>query len=292
MQQDKIINLLACPNCKTKILKKNEILICETCNLTFEIYNNIPIMLNKKQQIEIKANLENKSALEMIDDYESKGFYSFIKPKFKKIFTSSLHLNTDQPMKLMVTNKNKLILNIGSGTKKLGDNVLNIDIGIFPNVNVVGDGSIMPFQDNSFDGVLNIAVLEHVKNPKEVIKEMYRVLKKGGEIYVEIPFLQHYHGYPSDYQRYTLQGIENLFSDFKKIESGVCVGPSSALLAIFSEWVTLFSFTNNKYIYAILKAFALVIAFPIKYLDYILSKNPESHKIAFGLFFYGIKSDY
>lgn len=65
-----------------------------------------------------------------------------------------------------------------------------------------------PFDDNSFDYVICNAVLEHVKNDDFVLKEIYRVLKPGGTLYVSIPFMQPYHADPDDYRRYTAYGLE------------------------------------------------------------------------------------
>ena len=42
---------------------------------------------------------------------------------------------------------------------------------------------------------------------------MFRVLKPGGYIYSEVPFLQGFHADPDDYQRYTLQGLKILFNN-------------------------------------------------------------------------------
>ncbi|QQS39303.1 class I SAM-dependent methyltransferase [Candidatus Woesebacteria bacterium] len=41
------------------------------------------------------------------------------------------------------------------------------------------DAREMPFADNHFGTVLSVSVLEHIKNVEPVIKEIYRVLKKG-----------------------------------------------------------------------------------------------------------------
>jgi SAM-dependent methyltransferase len=68
----------------------------------------------------------------------------------------------------------------------------------------------MPLADNSFDAVLCIAVLEHVINPIECVAEIARVLKPGGCAVVSVPFLQPEHKVPTDYQRYTLDGLKNL----------------------------------------------------------------------------------
>lgn len=46
----------------------------------------------------------------------------------------------------------------------------------------VGNINEIPFEDASFDAVFSHNVLEHLSNPFEVLKEMYRVLKPNGVI--------------------------------------------------------------------------------------------------------------
>ena len=116
---------------------------------------------------------------------------------------------------------NKLILNIGAGYRKNSNryfslsNVINTEVFNYCTTDIVCDGDNLPFKDNSFDVVLSLAVLEHVKNPWIHANEMIRVLKPGGTVYAEVPFLQPYHGYPHHYYNMTTAGLQNLFD--KKI---------------------------------------------------------------------------
>ena len=48
----------------------------------------------------------------------------------------------------------------------------------------IGRGGDLPFANNSFDYVISLQVLEHVKDPRPLFEEMYRVLKPGGEAVV------------------------------------------------------------------------------------------------------------
>lgn len=50
-----------------------------------------------------------------------------------------------------------------------------------------GDASNLPFPDNSFDLVTCQTLLIHVKDPKKVLSEMYRVLKPGGAVLISEP---------------------------------------------------------------------------------------------------------
>lgn len=56
---------------------------------------------------------------------------------------------------------------------------------IFHQVNL-NDG-ILPFPDNYFDAIIYTHVIEHLQNPLIIGKEIGRILKGGGSIYVETP---------------------------------------------------------------------------------------------------------
>jgi len=208
--------------------------------------------------------------------------FDFLKPP-------SPSLNTSKRIKETIKElgPSKKILDLGSGNRRLAPWVKTLDIASGANVDIVASADNIPIQDNYFDAVICQAVLEHVKKPQKVVQEIKRVLKQGGLVYAEIPFLQGYHADPNDYQRYTLQGIEELFSGFKKIETGVCVGPTSALLWILRKYPgTLF---NNEFVSKLLDFIFGWLLFPIKYLDYFLTKKKKAHKLAAGLFFLGRK---
>lgn len=72
------------------------------------------------------------------------------------------------------------------------------------------DISRLPFKSNSFNIVLCTEVLEHVRDPYDVIREFFRVLKPGGILVATVPFAFPIHDY-MDYRRYTHLGISNLF---------------------------------------------------------------------------------
>lgn len=49
---------------------------------------------------------------------------------------------------------------------------------------LLAEGEQIPFPENHFDYIVSLQVLEHVKNPKTIIKEIYRVLKPGGQCFI------------------------------------------------------------------------------------------------------------
>lgn len=89
---------------------------------------------------------------------------------------------------------------------------------------IVGDIHKLPFADNSEDAIVCLAVLEHVEDPAQAARELYRVLKPGGYCLVYVPFLFYYHaevGYYKDYWRFTKDALELIFQPFsvKELES-------------------------------------------------------------------------
>lgn len=51
----------------------------------------------------------------------------------------------------------------------------------------VYDGKNIPFEDGKFDIITVNHVLEHVKDPDEILWDLKRVLKPNGHIYLEVP---------------------------------------------------------------------------------------------------------
>ena len=70
---------------------------------------------------------------------------------------------------------------------------------------VQADGCYLPFGDEIFDGVICAELLEHVRDPLVVLREVHRVLRPGATLLVTVPFMFPIHADPYDYGRYTDQ---------------------------------------------------------------------------------------
>ena len=118
--------------------------------------------------------------------------------------------------------KNSLILDLGGmkNNKRGQFNIesfpfiikyLNIDPKTKPDF--LDDAENIPVKNDYFDGIICSQLLEHVINPKKILKEAYRILKPSKPLLVTVPFLFRIHPDPNDYARYTDQYWEETFKE-------------------------------------------------------------------------------
>lgn len=118
------------------------------------------------------------------------------------------------------SNPELLYLDVGAGLRySVQPNVINAEIYPSISTDVLCVGEALPFEDALFDYVICAAVLEHTRRPWDVAREICRVTKPGGRIWIDYPFLQGVHGYPHHYFNATPQGAISLFEDYCAIES-------------------------------------------------------------------------
>jgi SAM-dependent methyltransferase len=193
-------------------------------------------------------------------------------------------------MILKHVNDGARVIDVGSGPERLGKEFINLDVFPFPEVDIVANASELPFRDNSIDAAVSESVFEHVPDPLNFAKEMIRVVKPGGFIYVSAPFIHPYHASPDDFNRWTISGLKYLFKDLEIVESGVRSGPWSALLMFMAYWLgIIFSFGSRKVAPFLAHVFMLILG-PVKYLDYFFILIPGSDAVATHLYILGKKT--
>ncbi|HET9699838.1 MAG TPA: methyltransferase domain-containing protein [Burkholderiales bacterium] len=171
----------------------------------------------------------------------------------------------------------EVYLSVGGGPARPSPHFTNLNIGPFPNVDIVADAHRLPYADGAVDAIYCEAVLEHLYAPGRAVEEMHRVLKPGGKVFACTPFLQAYHGYPHHYQNYTVTGHQRLFSDrgFRVLEAGACVGP-------MYTWISLTQILLAEYAPAgrwLARAWLLVSA-PLRALDAPILRRESAHVMA------------
>ncbi len=135
-----------------------------------------------------------------------------------------------------------LLLSIGGGPRRVHPGLVNVNIGLFENVDVVADGYRLPYRDGSVDACHCEAVLEHMEEPGRAVAEMFRVLRPGGQVFAATPFLQAFHAYPNHFQNFTLEGQRRLFerAGFEVLSAGACIGPTFAIADLTLEYLRVY----------------------------------------------------
>jgi len=180
-------------------------------------------------------------------------------------------------------------INLGSGTIDLDPALINIDAAPYPNVDLVADIANLPLQDESCDLVINISVLEHVPDPAPVLREIRRVLKPGGLIYTDVPFVVGYHASPGDYSRWTDEGVLRLHAGFETLRLVNNGGPTSALLWILQEWIAVVLSCGSRRLHTWIYLAVMLLTFPLKFLDVALKHLPTARNISSCFIYVGRK---
>jgi SAM-dependent methyltransferase len=116
--------------------------------------------------------------------------------------------------------QHQAVLDVGCGQKPylpyfaaVADEYVGADLHPAPHVDVVCPSHALPFPDARFDVVLSTQALEHVPEPAATVAEMHRVLKPGGVLLVSVPLTAAYHPGPTDFWRWTQEGLIKMHRD-------------------------------------------------------------------------------
>jgi len=231
-----------------------------------------------------------------LDDEKISFLSKSLRDQYNIVPTKNISSNQYDPLLLEIIQENKdgIILDCGSGLRsEYYSNVVNLEIANYWSTDTLAVGERLPFHMNTFDVVISVAVLEHVRDPFKCSQEIIRVLKKGGTLFSAIPFLQPYHGYPHHYYNMTHQGHANLYSDYLE-DLKVEVIPS--LKPIFSLTWFLNTYLNGlpekTKIELMNRKVKDLIQSPISYLadDFVTELNEETNfTLASGTLITGIK---
>lgn len=291
--------LLVCPRCRASVAQTEAGLTCSSvsCALSsdsFPIVNGQPALIDFDNSIVDRDELVamgGSSVLQRTDPIRLAvaRVLNGINPVTHFYAVDMLsRLRADQHGQEKIR-----ILVIGGGSRGYGtedlynqDDVLLIGIDIYASENtaLVADAHSLPLVSGSIDAVWIQAVLEHVLEPWRVVEEIRRVLRPGGLIFADTPFLWPIHEAAYDYMRFSSSGHRWLFKGFAHLSSGHSSGAGVTLLlairyclaAVFrsSFWATV----------------ATLPLFWVRFFDKVGSRRGNLTAAA-GIFFYGAKAD-
>lgn len=292
--------LLACPNCKLPTLKIDQQKIkCEECGESYDMFFGIPVLIKSDSPVLEWYKPEKDSTPSTNAGFKKliPALYRWLKPqdrvwsiKSQKAIQGLFEANNPD-----IEDRNVVLIGAGFESVykrilKSYKNIIRMGLAGRGGVSLYSDICDIPLVKDRLDLIVSSSVLEHVYNPEQAVQEMFRVLKPGGYVYAEIPFMRAYHMIPVDYQRYTISGIEELFKrhGFTLISKGICSGPFTASVLFLVDFCAgLFSF--NIYIKGIVALIISIILHPIKYLDRFFENSKWAEINACNFYYIGKK---
>lgn len=222
---NKIRQILRCPFCSGILQDREGFTECEHCGETYEFSPNGQLDLRLKKtkiyslEMKIDSYLDSTHDLNIDASHWLVPFVANTSPEVdfteKKI---PVRLNRAQ---LSYFPKAKqpgtLMLDVGCGEgahrevcEHAGFEYVGIDIRDRQAL-IRADAHALPFADNSFDFILAIATLEHLRNPFIAIREVYRLLKPEGTFLGTVAFLEPFHDL--SYFHHSHNGLSYLLQD-------------------------------------------------------------------------------
>lgn len=203
----KLLSLLSCPHCHTNLtlFPNKQFIICRKCKQKYPYRDGIPDFLAYSDDADLKLSQE-KWDKKYQQDYK-KNIIKELNYQDKKFFLPTW----SQISQHFSLKKGENFLELGCGLSffsrhlaKLGMTVVGIDISlealklakaVFDKEKITnylfvrGNVLSMPFKSNSFSLIYGAGVIEHFKDTFSAVKELQRVLKKGGVAYNTVPYL-------------------------------------------------------------------------------------------------------
>lgn len=181
------------------------------------------------------------------------------------------------------------ILDVGAGGRHITPETVTVDRSRFSGTRICSDAHCLGVREASVDAVFSTGTFEHIAEPARALAEFRRVLKPGGLIHIEAPFLFPFHPDPEDHTRWTLEGLGALCerAGFERVRAGVHFGPASAVNVVLVAYAR--SWFTSRGMRRAAELVASLLLTPHKYLDWFLVRRASARDLAAGVYFVGRK---
>ncbi len=195
---NEFIKLLKCNNCNSNIHENKYNILCTKCNKNF-VQNNLLCFidnLDKKDNLteedrnfiqESEKHIQGISANDWNNEDEWKSIDNRAELRMRKVLkyinNEGIHLDIGigRGDGTALIAKRKKTIGVEYGTL-----VAQIAKTNYKNV-IQANASELPFKDNMFTSITMLDSLEHILNPKQALKEVFRVLKNDGKLIIQTP---------------------------------------------------------------------------------------------------------
>ncbi len=212
-----LLQILCCPLCKNRVVRRNDSLVCRSCDKTYPIvlgipdlrvYEDplIPIEDDYRKSAIIAAESEKRNFADLVRFYWSLPTYPHTPPHLKERFIRQV-LSQDDRIRSHARRfpGGRRFLDVGCGTAafaKVASSRYRLSVGCdvafrwlliarkrleeagLPANLVCCCADHLPFVDGAFDGVGSISLLEHLEVQNKAISEFERVTAPGGLMFI------------------------------------------------------------------------------------------------------------
>jgi SAM-dependent methyltransferase len=291
IESAKIVDF-ACPVHKVALGRE---FFCAECDRRYPSVDGIPILLNEAASVfRISDYLDPQQAYGGASSYaghldKRKGLRQLYR-RFMYRLTEAGPPRRDYDVAKAVDHiqaavPGARILVVGAGDASLAGSIVYTDVAFGKNVACIADAHDLPFVAQSFDACIACAVLEHVVDPYRCVSEMMRVLRPGGFVYAETPFMQPVHMREYDFTRFTYLGHRRLFRYFDEIRSGTVGGPGMSAGQMLRYGIVASS--ARPVLQKWLRLFSLILTYPLRWLDFLSYAKPGAYDSASAFYFFG-----
>ena len=212
---DNVLKIIACPHCGSSLHSLNQNVTCNNCQLHYGRTKSGSIDFRLQKQKKYQYDFQLGTQLLPDSGFD---FGIFQKKSNPEVDFSKQDIPSHLSRAIIshfpkAKTENSLMLDLGCG------NMVHKDVceyAGFEHVGLdydsdealmLGDAHALPFKDESFEFILSIAVLEHIRFPFVAMKEVHRVLKPNGIFIGTVAFLEPFHG--DSFYHHTHLGVYN-----------------------------------------------------------------------------------
>ncbi len=211
----RIWNILACPSCGAPLSPIKHGARCPDCDEAYALSKEgqLDLRLRRKETYQVEFELGTPLL-------PNKGFdFSVLRMnRTPEVDFTGIKVPQHLTPELLsyfprAKTPESLALDLGCGStihrevcQRAGFEYVGLDYDS-PAAPILGDAHALPFKDSSFEFVLSVAVLEHIRYPFVMMKETYRVMKSGGRLIGTVAASEPFH--ENSYYHHTHLGIFN-----------------------------------------------------------------------------------
>lgn len=203
MKLEKILGYLQCPYCKNKklFLKTKEKLLCEECQCNFDVVGEVPVLMKsnylgtqEKNQAEWFENHYSQFSSEnyVLENWRLSMLERVFENDFSKNVKTYLDIGCGATgyMVIEAAKRNNWLsfgIDISLEAMLRAKNLAKKQKVEDKTAFVVCSAENLPFKPGVFDYVSAISLLEHLEKDTEAIKNISRIIRRKGYLYICVP---------------------------------------------------------------------------------------------------------